>query len=161
MKLAETLGYLFYFKHDYVLNIFSKSKLDFSSTKSVFTNGIYRLAKKDCVPVLKGFFSLLLQTHYDVKPSSDLDIEKILRIKESVRGFTEFNIHGHQSKAGLLVPAFGKNLLKTILPSLEKESVYHIIALFVRMVQVSGRPFALAHFPTATEKILIDSLLED
>ena len=61
MKLAETLGYLFYFKHDYVLNIFSKSKLDFSSTKSVFTNGIYRLAKKDCVPVLKGFFSNYLK----------------------------------------------------------------------------------------------------
>ena len=66
--MAETLGYLFYFKNDYVLKMFSKSKMDFSTTKSVFTNGIYKLAKKDSVPVLKGFFSLLLQQHYDVKP---------------------------------------------------------------------------------------------
>jgi hypothetical protein len=43
VKLAETLAYLFYFKHGYVMGTFQKSKLDFASSKSVFTQGIYRL----------------------------------------------------------------------------------------------------------------------
>ena len=78
-----------------------------------------------------------------------------------MRGFTEFTAFGHQKKAADLVPAFGKNLLKSILPELDQDSVYHIIALFVRIVQVSGRPFALQHFPSSSEKIMIEALTTD
>jgi hypothetical protein len=44
------------------MQIFQQQKLDFSSAKSVFTSGIYKmvsLSEEDEMQVLKAFFSLL------------------------------------------------------------------------------------------------------
>jgi hypothetical protein len=51
------------------MGTFSKSKLDFASSKSVFTQGIYRLVtetnqnSEEALAVLKAFYSLLIQPH--------------------------------------------------------------------------------------------------
>ena len=42
-SLAETLQMLYYFKLDKVISIFNKSGLDFGSSKSAFTQGVYKL----------------------------------------------------------------------------------------------------------------------
>jgi hypothetical protein len=86
IKLAETLAYIYYFKYSYVMQIFQSQKLDFASTKSIFTARIYKMALSDqedssvCPQILKAFFSLMIQSHHEIQPKCDLDINKICQL---------------------------------------------------------------------------------
>jgi hypothetical protein len=45
-----------------------------------------------------------------------MDIDKILELHKDKNSHIEFSIESHQAKAALLVPAFGKHLVKTLIP---------------------------------------------
>ena len=67
------------------MQIYQKSKLDFSTAKTAFTTGIFGLSDNsdtDC-QVLRAFYSLLMQQHDKIgaKARSDLDVDKILHLK--------------------------------------------------------------------------------
>lgn len=85
--MAETLGLLYYFKHGNVMQIFQKSKLDFSVAKTAYTSGIFTLEQDDSADcrVLRAFYSLVLQQPDEITSKSfdDLNVDKVLHLKQS------------------------------------------------------------------------------
>lgn len=89
-ELGETLGLLYYFKHSGVMQIFSKSKLDFMTSKTAYTTGIFTLDDADDCQVLRAFYSLLLQKSDEITAKSfdDLNVDKVLHLKQNSNNVT-------------------------------------------------------------------------
>jgi hypothetical protein len=62
------------------------------------------------------------------------------------------------------VPAFGKHLVKTLIPLIgeSKEADYctlsKLLALLTKIIKSSGRPFVMQAIPSKTEAVLIEAI---
>ena len=69
-----------------------------------------------------------------------MNIDKILELHKDKNSLTEFSLESHQSKAALLVPAFGKHLVKTLIPLVGENNnansctLSQLLALFVQII---------------------------
>mmetsp|Transcript_30320 Transcript_30320/g.40286 ORF Transcript_30320/g.40286 Transcript_30320/m.40286 type:complete len:93 (-) Transcript_30320:56-334(-) len=92
------------------MQIYQKSKLDFSTAKTAFTTGVFTLESdqdlegsssgNDC-QILTSFYSLLMQKAESVTPDStakaddSLNVDKILHLKQSSNSMTHFSDESH------------------------------------------------------------------
>ena len=117
VELAETLGLLYYFKHGNVMQIFERSKLDFSSAKTAYTTGVFNIEDDetgDCL-VLRAFYSLVMRQPDTITSKSfdDLDVDKILQLKQS-SSVTQFSQESHELKARRLVKPLATSTIKLL-----------------------------------------------
>jgi hypothetical protein len=112
---------LYYYKHQQVLSLFSKSNLDFSSSKHLFNHYMYQLCvlspPDQSLSILKGYFSLFLLSHSQVAVETEekeLDWGKLLGLKERKSQQMEFSEDSHRGKLHLLLKSLTKHTLRQI-----------------------------------------------
>ena len=99
---------LYYFKHGNVIKIFQKSNLDFQTTKSAFTEGVYKIDLEKSGSVISAYFKLLLQDAAAIEAKSeDIEFSTVLQLKKQSR-VVIFSEEIHRIKAKLLVKSLTK-----------------------------------------------------
>ena len=88
------------------MQIFERSKLDFSSAKTAYTTGIFNIEDDntcECL-VLRAFYSLVMKKPDTITSKSfdDIDVDKILHLKQS-SSITQFSQESHELKACRLI----------------------------------------------------------
>ena len=97
-----------------MLSIFQKSQVDFKTTKSAFTTGLFKISTEPDCFVAYAFYNLLLQNPNKIKPTNDdIDVGKILNLKSTNR-LVVFSESGHSQKAKLLIKPLAKETFKIL-----------------------------------------------
>lgn len=87
--------------------------------------------------MLRGFYSLLMQKVEEVaaRASEDINVEKVLHIKQSNSTFTQFSNESHEKKARLLLQPLASNTLKMLVKqTASKDRILSQIGLLVKMI---------------------------
>ena len=111
--VAQALGLLYYYRNSNVLQIFQKSQSDLQTSKSIFTTGLYQISNTGDCSVELNFFDLLLQKPNKIQSKCDIDLGKILNLKQASTVII-FSEESHSNKAKLLIKPLAKFTLKTI-----------------------------------------------
>ena len=76
------------------------------------------------------------------KAAEDLNVEKILQIKQSQTTFTQFTDESHQKKARVLLQPLASNTLKMLVKQdNSKDRILAQIGLMVKLILISGENF--------------------
>lgn len=146
VAIAETLCVLYYYKHHQVLSLFTKSNLDFQSSKHLFNHYLYQLCSlspsDEQLPILRGYLSLFLLSSSQVAAfaetpaDDDLDWGKLLGLQINKRKQMEFSEDSHRGKLRLLLKSLTRHILKQVSnPQLSVVQVVEHLAIYEGIAQ--------------------------
>jgi hypothetical protein len=134
--LASALGYLYYFKHQSLMQIFQNSQIDLVHSKSVFTHCVY----KCCSGHLRTYFRLFLLGPKSIEANptglgAETTFGSILGLKTSNQSSIEFTEESHAFKFKLLCPSLVQHLMSLLKASASQDlcissQVLEVMALF-------------------------------